>query len=287
MGSTDNVLYGESKNVLVELNKGKTATDRGCAVKGDIFGCNNVNGTPQGDVEVHVYATQNAAATQIANSGEVTTAKEKGRYDVRAVYGGGNLAVYNPVTPYNGTSGSKTKVIIEGCALTSIETVYGGGNAAAVPETNVTIKGAYEIGYLFGGGNGKDDIAPGVENPGADVGTRDHGTTTYGTGNANTLMEGGLIHEAYGGSNMRGIIKGTINQVTDPKYPEDPTCCELAVEKIVGAGKYADVDGDVNMTLSCQPERKVDLLFAGADEANVNGCLVVITWVVLSRVKSR
>ena len=54
---------------------------------------------------VHVYATQNAAATQIANSGEVTTAKVKGRYDVNAVYGGGNLAVYNPVTPYDGTSG--------------------------------------------------------------------------------------------------------------------------------------------------------------------------------------
>ena len=284
MGTTANVLYGESKNVLVELNKDKTATDRGCAVKGDIFGCNNVNSTPQGDVEVHVYATQNAAATQIANTPAVAAsettpavaavedAKVKYRYDVRAVYGGGNLATYNPVTPYDGTSGSKTKVIIEGCALTSIETVYGGGNAAAVPETDVTIKSAYEIGYLFGGGNGKDDIAQGVPNPGADVGTLDHGSTTYGRGNANTLMEGGLIHEAYGGSNTKGIIKGSINQITDPKDPSvDPDCCVLEVEKIVGAGKYADIDGDVNMTLSCQPDRKVNLLFAGADEANVNG----------------
>ena len=248
-----------------------TPNATGCVV-GQIFGCNNVNGTPKGDVMVHVYATQNAAATQIVNSGEVTNAKVKGRYDVTAVYGGGNLAVYNPVTPYDGTSGSKTKVIIEGCDLSSIETVYGGGNAAAVPETDVVIKGAYEIGYLFGGGNGKDDIAPGVPNPGADVGTPDHGTTNYGTGNANTLMEGGLIHEAYGGSNTKGIIKGSINQITDPKDPAvDPGCCLLAVEKIVGAGKYADVDGDVNMTLSCQPSKKVDLLFAGADEANVNG----------------
>ena len=272
MGTTADVLYGESKNVLVELNKNKTATDKGCAVKGDIFGCNNVNGTPQGDVEVHVYATQNAAATQIANSGEITTAKVKGRYDVNAVYGGGNLATYNPVTAYNGTSGSKTRVIIEGCDLSSIETVYGGGNAAAVPETDVTIKSAYEIGYLFGGGNGKDDIAPSVPNPGADVGTPDHGASTYGTGNANTLMEGGLIHEAYGGSNTKGIIKGSIYQITDPKDPSvDPDCCVLEVEKIVGAGKYADIDGDVNMTLSCQPDRKVNLLFAGADEANVNG----------------
>ena len=272
MGTTANVLYGESKNVLVELNKDKLGTDKGCAVKGDIFGCNNINGTPKGDVMVHVYATQNAAATQIANSGEVTDAKVKYRYDVKAVYGGGNLAAYNPVTPYDGTSGSKTQVVVEGCTLTSIQTVYGGGNAAAVPETNVEIKGAYEIGYLFGGGNGKDDIAPGVENPGADVGTLDHGTTTYGTGNANTLMEGGLIREAYGGSNTRGIIKGSINQITDPKDPADPEyCCDLEVEKIVGAGKYADVDGDVNMTLSCLPSKKVELLFAGADEANVNG----------------
>ena len=248
-----------------------TTNTTGCVV-GQIFGCNNVNGTPKGDVMVHVYATQNAAATQIANAGEVTNAKVKGRYDVTAVYGGGNQAAYNPVTPHDGTSGSKTQVIIEGCSLTSIETVYGGGNAAAVPETNVVIKGAYEIGYLFGGGNGKDDIAPGVENPGADVGTLDHGTTTYGTGNANTLMEGGLIHEAYGGSNTRGTIKGSINQTTNPKASTDPGyCCDLEVEKIVGAGKYADIDGDVNMILSCQPSKKVDLLFAGADEANVNG----------------
>ena len=263
-------------DVLVDLNgtttSGTTGSPiaddaKGCAV-GQIFGCNNINGTPKGDVMVHVYATQSPNQANISTKPDKNTKT----YDVTAVYGGGNQAAYNPVTPHDGTSGSKTQVLIEGCALTSIETVYGGGNAAAVPETNVVIKGAYEIGYLFGGGNGKDDIAPGVENPGADVGTLDHGTSTYGTGNANTLMEGGLIHEAYGGSNTRGTIKGSINQTTNPKASTDPGyCCDLEVEKIVGAGKYADIDGDVNMDLSCQPSKKVDLLFAGADEANVNG----------------
>ena len=263
-------------DVLVDLNgttsSGETgtpiaATAKGCVV-GQIFGCNNINGTPKGDVMVHVYATQSPTKADISTKPD----KNTNTYDVTAVYGGGNQAAYNPVTPHDGTSGSKTQVIIEGCTLTSINTVYGGGNAAAVPETNVDIKGAYEIGYLFGGGNGKDDIAPGVENPGADVGTPDHGSTTYGTGNANTLMEGGLIHEAYGGSNTRGTIKGSINQTTAPKASTDPEyCCDLEVEKIVGAGKYADIDGDVTMTLSCQPSKKVDLLFAGADEANVNG----------------
>ena len=263
-------------DVLIDLNgttsSGTTDTPiaddaKGCVV-GQVFGCNNINGTPKGDVMVHVYATQSPNQANISTKPDKNTKT----YDVTAVYGGGNQAAYNPVTPYDGTSGSKTQVLIEGCTLTSIETVYGGGNAAAVPETNVDIKGAYEIGYLFGGGNGKDDIAPGVENPGADVGTLDHGTTTYGTGNANTLMEGGLIHEAYGGSNTRGTIKGSINQTTNPKASTDPGyCCDLEVEKIVGAGKYADIDGDVNMDLSCQPSKKVDLLFAGADEANVNG----------------
>ena len=265
-------------DVLIDLNgttsSGTTDTPiaddaKGCVV-GQVFGCNNINGTPKGDVMVHVYATQSPNQANISTKPDKNTKT----YDVTAVYGGGNQAAYNPVTPYDGTSGAKTQVLIEGCSLTSIETVYGGGNAAAVPETNVVIKGAYEIGYLFGGGNGKDDIAPGVPNPGADVGQYHNGTVmvTYGTGNANTLMEGGLIHEAYGGSNTRGTIKGSINQTTAPKASTDPGyCCDLEVEKIVGAGKYADIDGDVNMDLSCQPSKKVDLLFAGADEANVNG----------------
>ena len=247
------------------------------AIVARVFGCNNVNGTPKGEVLVHVRATQSGVSGKetIAAKSDTNT----NTYDVEAVYGGGNQAAYVPASPYTteNTTGAKTQVIIEGCGLTSIETVYGGGNAAAVPETNVDIKGAYEIGYLFGGGNGKDKILINnvlTDNPGADIGQYTNGTetVTYGTGNANTLMEGGLIHEAYGGSNTKGIIKGAINQVTDPKDPEDDDyCCDLVVDKIVGAGKYADIDGDVNMTLSCQPSSKVPLLFAGADEANVNG----------------
>ena len=323
------------------VNGTRTTNTKGC-IANEVFGGNNVNGSPKGDVMVHVYATQNkeketiaakfkldnesldqessegdeayverlkeiladkiemaealsitvsdankdlcnndaatATALKTAVTGVLSAINEKTtdeingvRYDVKAVYGGGNQAAYIPYAPYttDNTTGAKTQVIIEGCEETSIETVYGGGNAAAVPETNVEIKSAYEIGYVFGGGNGKDALAPGVENPGADVGQYFNGTTlaTYGTGNANTLLEGGLIHEVYGGSNQKGTIKGSINQSTDP----DASDCELVMSKVVGAGKYADIDGDVNMVLSCQPSSKIDLLFAGADEANVNG----------------
>ena len=360
-GATSDIAAYVYGDVLLDLNgttsSGETGaaidnTEKGCVV-GQVFGCNNINGTPKGNVMVHVYATQNkqtntiaqkfilekdcntekggsesdaayvarlkgiltgkialaealsitvsqenkdlctaqnptvtaltTAITSITTSIDTKTTEEINavRYDVEAVYGGGNMAAYVPVTPNTSTTseanGSRTQVIIEGCEKTSIETVYGGGNAAAVPETNVVIKGAYEIGYLFGGGNGKDKILINnvlTENPGADIGQYHNGTqmVTYGTGNANSRMEAGLIHEAYGGSNTKGVLKGSINQVSAPKDSEDPSyCCELVLEKIVGAGKYADIDGDVNMTLSCQPSSKVPLLFAGADEANVNG----------------
>ena len=242
------------------------------AIVNSVFAANNLNGTPKGNATLHVFATQNRDGEHNKINQKYPIPSETNNvtasvYDVKAVYGGGNLANYVPVYDQStGVTAFKTQVIIEGCSLTSIETVYGGGNAAAVPETNVTVKSTYEIGYVFGGGDGH-----GAGNPGADVGTPDHGTTIYGTGNANTLLEGGVIHEVYGGSNQKGIIKGSLNQTTNPKNPTDPDCCELIMDKVVGAGKYADIDGDVNMTLSCQPSKKVALLFAGADEANVNG----------------
>ena len=73
------------------------------------------------------------------------------KYDVLGVYGGGDLAIYEPTD-----NTETTDVIIDGCALTSIKQVYGGGNAASTPATKVRINAAYEIHEAFGGGNGKD-----------------------------------------------------------------------------------------------------------------------------------
>ena len=197
------------------------------------------------------------------------------RYDVEAVYGGGNEAAYIPTTPYTTTvtTGSKCQVIIDGCAYTSIETVYGGGNAAPVPETNVTVNAAYEIGTVFGGGNGKDrKESDGSVNPGADVGTIDQGASDeyetgkkYGTGDANTLISGGYIHEAYGGSNEKGTIMHDINYSANAG-----TICPMLVEKMVTAGKNADIFGDAITTLGCMPDSWVKEYYGGADNANVH-----------------
>jgi hypothetical protein len=103
------------------------------------------------------------------------------RYDVAAVYGGGNLAPYEPYGPAknntdadNKLTTENTEVIIEGCDVTSIQQVYGGGNAASVPATDVLVKSCAIIDELFGGGNGKDSYQftdnKWYENPGANVG---------------------------------------------------------------------------------------------------------------------
>ena len=302
--------FGTGGNTTVELNK--NVTGKGCIVS-RIFGANNVNGSPKGNVMVHVYGTQNKNTDAILSKvpltfnepetekldywstqastigltpatiidGEKTdeenidllkAAIEASRYDVEAVYGGGDQAAYIPTTPWDGESGSKSQVIIEGCSETSIETVYGGGNAAPVPETNVRILEAYEIQSVFGGGNGKDNvIINGVSspNPGADVGEYKDASgeaVTYGTGAVNLSLKGGYMHEAYGGSNEKGKIKGRVNIDTNPEGD-----CELIVEKLVGAGKNADIDGDLIMILGCKPTTKTPLIFAGADNADVNG----------------
>ena len=287
-------VYG---NVLVELNNGVADDAKGCVVLGDIFGCNNLNGTPMGDVKVHIYKTQNDAATQIANSdGEtpVTDAKVDGRYDVHAVYGGGNLSAYVPADLEN----NKTEVIIDGCDRTSIRQVYGGGNAACTPATNVTVNGTFEINELFGGGNGLDNILiNGIEkpNPGANVGYKNYseyymdGTTwkvrdmaaydtkeermaatdpvtgiVYGTGKASVNIYGGTVHHVFGGSNTKGNVRQTAVTLLDEEGE-----CEFCVDEAYGGGKSAEMDAEAQLLMACIPG--LQAVYGGAEAADVRG----------------
>ena len=156
----------------VKLNEPSTPEDEtsygDCEVKGTIFGCNNLNGSPQNDVTVHIWKT----VTKSGGSVQTKPEKNTKTYELNAVYGGGNLATYYP-DDATAREKAKANVIIDGCGLTSIKTVYGGGNAASVPATEVTVNGTYEIGQVFGGGNGADNYElDGIwyQNPGANVG---------------------------------------------------------------------------------------------------------------------
>ena len=291
-------VYGD---VLLDLNgtttSGETGTviaesARGCVVN-EVFGCNNAAGTPMGDVLVHVYATQNKEKTQIANTeGDtpVTDAKVLGTYDVKAVYGGGNLAAYEPAGGKNTTY--STKVIIDGCGLTSIKQVYGGGNAASTPATNVTVNGTFEIDELFGGGNGKDDLPDGRPNPGANVGyknytiyeedgdnwvmkddpnydtkeerTAEGSSIIYGSGQASVNIFGGTIHRVFGGSNTKGNVRKTAVTLL-----EENGGCEFCVDEAYGGSKSAPMDAEAKLLMSCIPG--LQAAYGGAENADIHG----------------
>ena len=224
-------------------------------------------------------------------------------YDVAAVYGGGDLAPYEPTS-----DAEKTEVIIEGCEVTSIKQVYGGGNAASVPATDVTVKSCYIIEELFGGGNGKDNYQidnKWYENPGAHVGyeqfatydtSGSHGTGEdeankyealvpreaddtqvgsdaakayrqanyrYGTGVASSTINGGHVHKAYGGSNEKGNISGEINSQL-----QQVGTCTIVTDGTYGGSKSADTDATIIVVLDCV-ENGGDF-FGGSYKANIN-----------------
>lgn len=274
VGGDVNVLL-DGAALVSEYTPGENPTP----ISGQIFGCNNLNGTPKGQVTVWVKRTVGSAKDENAARTSRTT------YDVAAVYGGGNKADYNPTDAtitlpavnaedYQAKlaklNAARAVVLIEGCQKTSINYVYGGGNAAAVPATDVTIKGTYIINNVYGGGNGS-----GAGNPGANVGIhKPNGTpANYGSGKAMTNLLGGYINNVYGGSNTLGDIRGGTNVRTKEREEAvtGDKCNDLNVGKVYGAGSHADMNGDVNVTLECMPDDYVAAVYGGAEMATVNG----------------
>ena len=263
-------------NVEVNLNKTVASNDAAKgAIVSQVFGCNDMNGSPKGNVTVHIYATQSP------DKDKISTKPEKGTetFDVMAVYGGGNLAAYKPTS-----STGSTRVIIDGCGLTSIKQVYGGGNAASTPATQVDINETYEIDEAFGGGNGKDDLPNGAPNPGANVGYTDYsayetstdenkGAATkdlrianyqYGSGEARMNIHGGTVHRVYGGSNTKGNVR-----ITAVTMLEDESGCPFEVEEAYGGGKSAPMDATSSLEMACIPG--LSAAYGGAEDAQIEG----------------
>lgn len=306
-------------DVTVELNP--DASDN-CVVKKQIFGCNNLNGTPRGNVTVNIYRTKGWGDNDLTEEKSTDAERKNNKYELDAVYGGGNEAAYVPddsFTSYDEATGaytyasldedavaSKTNVNIYGCDQTSIRYVYGGGNSAPSPATSVTVHSCYEIGTVFGGGNGADrvdDETPeGMPNLGANVGyttysyvddsknfhefykesewpdqesiwsdTKEHRVANYkyGTGKAQTCLYGGTIHNAFGGSNTLGNVCSVAFSALDEI---DPTC-ELKVGQIYGAGNKAFMDAKIEVDLGCISG--LDELYGGAVDADVNDNVVL------------
>ena len=269
--ATAAIAYGDASVLL----NGSTATGAAntCKVKGYIFGGNNINGTPKGHALVHIYKTVGYDDTH-----KKSTNKDNTTYDVAAVYGGGNMAAYEPVS-----NTDFAEVIIDGCDDTSVKTVYGGGNAASAPATRVTVNGTYEMGSVFGGGNGKDALPNGDPNPGAHVGllaypntagdaygTKEERATNYGygTGKAHVMVYGGTVHEVYGGSNTKGNVR-----VEARATLEDQGLCDFDLGEAYGGGRNAEMDGDAVLEIGCI--RGMGKAYGGAADADVNGDVVL------------
>lgn len=243
--------------IASDISHNTTVTLDGAKVNGSIFGCNNVNGTPRGHAKVHVLSTTKRDGQAIND------------YDVVAVYGGGNEAAYNPDLIENAEE--YAEVLIENCN-SKIGNVYGGGNAAPVPATRLSIYGG-KINNTFGGGNGA-----GISNPGADVGYLGYysngSRTEYGTGNAETYIYGGTIQNVYGGSNTLGYIRTSaavnIDEIPGSYAGEH---CDLNVVNVHGGGNRAPMYCNGSVSLNCS--KGVETIYAGSNEADINGNIVM------------
>ena len=227
---------------------------------GRVFGCNNQNGTPKGNVTVKVYST-----VQLNEYNEVVDGHQDNKYDIHSVYGGGNLAVYDPAP------GKETKVIIDGCGETSIEKVFGGGNSASVPSTNVTIYGSYAIGYAFGGGNGADKI------PQRDGSWQENGGAPI-HGNVIIKAIGGKIGQVFGGSDTNGEVDGNTTLLVNGKEGfSEETHCPLIITNLYGAGRGAGINGNLETTITgCDENMEgIENVFAGSYDANIRGNVIL------------
>ncbi len=224
--------------IVADVHGNATLTLNGCQAD-SIYGCNNLNGQPTG----HVFVDIKKTADKDAADG----------YHVDAVFGGGNQAAYQPAAD------DQIDVLIEGCE-NKIRNLYGGGNAADVIATNLVIQGG-EILYSFGGGNGR-----GEGNPGANIGFMQDDKVIGGT--ARTIIKGGTIHNAYGGSDYRGYIYNKAILTID-QTPADEGGCPMNLGRVYTAGNLADLEAPGEVNVFCIDA--IDELYGGAQAADVKG----------------
>lgn len=228
-------------------------------ISGSVFGGNNLCGSALGFTTVHIWKTAHTVAnTAPVQSGSpevgtteslLTLGTDAENFALQAVYGGGNLAHYNPANAlYGGEAGKRAFVHVHGCDNT-IRHLYGGGNAADTPADSVIIEGG-RFFRIFGGGNGER-----ADLPGANV----------TEGNAYTLVNGGVYNAVFGGSNTKGTI------AKDMKLnivPEGGCGLEL-IGNLYGGGNLAPSKGG-NLTVECG-EIVLGNVYGGANAAYVDG----------------
>ena len=232
LGTTN---HAAAVNGAVIVNIGSDVNTGNAILNGNVYGCNNANGSPQDNVTVNIFKTHREASQETTGTS----------FAIANVFGGGNHAAYSP-------AGSQTaSVIIHGCDNT-IEDVFGGGDAAAVKKASVEVNGG-RFNRVFAGGNGEVTAA------------------NIGTGGTSLLVKAGKIHQLFGGSNERGIIEGPITVTLNH---ENSTCTEEIDEFFGGSNLAAigtnDNPATLSTTIACGVGNITDV-YGGSNAADIIG----------------
>ena len=215
---------------------------------GAVYGCNNLNGSPQANVFVDVYQTNHTAKDVVDYTASDRT------YAIDQLFGGGNEADYAPENGF-ASSTCSTNVYIHGCENT-IEDVFGGSNAADSNSASTVVEGG-RFDFIFGGGNGVVSAA--------NVGTDPAYHNTY------SRIEGGRVGWCFGGSNRMG---NCIN-IEQDLQAEGP-CGELIIDYFFQGGNQADQYGEMLLTLDCSEAKKYLSAYGGCRLGTVYGNITVI-----------
>ena len=226
---------------------------------GNVYGGNNLNGSPQDSVFVNIYKTAHIntipgydTCPDLNTLTALQTNASSQGYAIQAVYGGGNLAAYTPTL----TTANKPKsatVHVYTCQNT-VKDVYGGGNAADVgtdavgANTFVVIDGG-RFQRIFNGGNGA--VSP---------------ANIYGTATAD--IRAGLADQVFGGGNMQGSIDSTSLLLSH----QDAGCSNSneVFSEVFGGGNQAPFEGNLTTTINCGVGT-IGSIYGGSNLADVTG----------------
>ena len=203
----------------------------------DIYGCNNLNGSPQDNVYLNVYKTAHVDENVADYTGNDAS------YAIDEVFGGGNQAEFTP-------DGKKTYVHIHKCENT-IRRLFGGGNAAYVPGIDLTIDGG-RLHWVFGGGNGELGAAY---------------AANIGAGGITIHLGGGRIDLLVNGSNEHGdVLEG--GSVTLESFDG----CEnsVVIDHFMGANQTT-IYGNITETIECGTDKRFVNLYCGSNLAQIYG----------------
>ena len=229
--------------VTVNIGRENSGTYEGSAlIRGSVYGCNNVNGSPQDDVHLNIYKTW-MRTTDAASDLTINRT-----YALDSVFGGGHNAHYLP-EKNTATSGKKIYTHVYGCDNT-IKEVFGGGNAADAVGVNTVIEGG-RYKEVFGGGNGVIKAS------------------NIGQGKVYLAFKSGHVGVIFGACNRQGTVYGGDANITIVEGGGD--CGDVVVDYHFCGGNYTDVIAEINQTMTCAANDKYLGLYGGCRLGTVYG----------------